>query len=96
MANGRITITNPHMIAAIDKVKDAYLDYRRMMDALIVVRNTNGTNSDYASVQATADATMPGQDAATTGQETYTSVDDAMAGMTSAYNALSRLDKNAL
>lgn len=97
MPQGLVKVTNPHIIAAVDQVKAAYLTMRRTMDAMIAERAGDGTNSDYEAIAALADASLPGQtDPAVLGQTVFDNMDAALAGMTTAYNALSNMDKNAL
>lgn len=92
MAQGLVKITNPHIIACVDEVKVAYLKMRRTMDAMIVMRN----GTDYEAVAVAADASGDALTPAEAGQRVFDNLDAAMAGMTTAYNALSNMDKNAL
>lgn len=96
MAQGLVTYTNPRIAAAVDQTKVAYLNLRRVMDALIAIRSGNGTADDYEAVAAIVDASIPGQNAIVAGQTAFDNLDAAIAGLTTAYNALSNMDKNAL
>lgn len=89
MAQGLVTYTNANVAARVDEVKVAYAHLRRLMDRLIAIRN----GTDYAAVAA-ATGTVPND--ATAGQTIFDNLDAAVAGMTTAYNALSNMDKNAL
>lgn len=89
MAQGLVNYTNADVAARVDEVKVAYASLRRLMDYLIVIRN----GSDYAAV-ATATGCAPAN--ATTGQTIFDNLDAALGGMTTANNALSNMDRNAL
>lgn len=89
MAQGLVTYTNSNIAARVDEIKVAYAHIRRLMDHLIVIRN----GTDYAAV-ATATGCTPAN--ATTGQTLFDNLDAALGGMTTANNALSNMDKNAL
>ena len=93
MAQGFVTYTNEDVGARVDECKVAYAHLRRLMDYLIVIRNINGANNDY---QAVANATGCTPANATTGQNIFDNLDAALGGMTTANNALSNMDKNAL
>lgn len=89
MAVGLVTHTNASVAARVDEIKVSYGHLRRLMDHLIIIRN----GTDYAAV-ATATGCTPAN--ATTGQTIFDNLDAALAGMTTANNALSNMDKNAL
>jgi hypothetical protein len=89
VAQGLVNYTNENVAARVDEVKVAYAHLRRLMDALIQIRN----GTDY---QAVAEATGCTPANATTGQTIFDNLDAALGGMTTAQNALSNMDKNSL
>jgi hypothetical protein len=89
MAQGYVKFQNPQISATVDKIKNAYAEIRRLMDALIVIRN----GTDY---QAVSDATGSTPSGASSGQTIFDNLDAALGGMTTANNALSNMDENAL
>ena len=86
MAQGLVTYTSTNIAQRVDETKLAYLNMRRLLDRLIAVRN----GVDYAAVEAETGA------AAGKGQTLYDNLDAAVAGLTTAYNALSYMDKRAV
>jgi hypothetical protein len=86
MAQGNVNQISPTVAARIDEVKSAYAQIRRLMDRLIVIRGVN----DYTAVAA-ALGCVPGD-----GQTAFDNLDAALGGLTTANNALSNMDKNAL
>lgn len=89
MAQGLVTYTNANVAARVEEMKVAYAHIRRLMDYLIVIRN----GTDYAAV-AVATGCVPAD--ATEGLKMFDNLDAALGGMTTANNALSNMDKNAL
>jgi hypothetical protein len=90
MAQGYVKYTNANVAARVDEVKVAYANLRRLMDTLIVIRN--GTSYDLVAAATGA----IGEDQGDVGLKIFDNLDAAMAGMTTACNALSNMDKNAL
>lgn len=90
MAQGYVQIQNATVSARIDEAKVAYANFRRMFDALLVIRNGN----EYDKVAAALGAV--GADQGDAGLKAFDNLDAAMAGLTTAYNALSNMDENAL
>ena len=90
MATGYVTFQNPTVSARVDEIKAAYGSIRRVMDALIEVKNSGGGNN-WAAVAAAVGAAD-----ATAGQTVFDNLDAALGGMTTANNALSFMDENAL
>lgn len=84
MAQGLVTYTSVTIAERVNEVQRAYLNMRRLMDRLIAIRN----GTDYTAV-----ATATG---ASNGQTLFDNVDAAIAGLTTAYNALSNMDVQAL
>lgn len=83
MAQGLVTFTSNSVANRVTETKQAYLNMRRLMDRLIAIRNGN----DYAAVAAATGASD--------GQTLFDNVDAAIAGLTTAYNALSNMDMGA-
>lgn len=92
MAQGNVTQLNGSTRARVDEVKVAYAHIRRLMDRLIIVRN----GTDYAAVAeylGITDGTP--EELAILEQRAFDNLDAALAGMTTANNALSNMDLNA-
>lgn len=83
MAQGLVTYTSRSVRDQVNKTKDAYLQMRRLMDRLIAIRN----GTDYVAVAAATGASD--------GQTLFDNLDAAIAGLTTAYNALSNMDASA-
>lgn len=83
MAQGLVTFSSLSVTRRINETKDAYLQMRRLMDRLIAIRN----GDDYAAVAAATGASD--------GQTLFDNLDAAIAGLTTAYNALSNMDSQA-
>jgi hypothetical protein len=83
MAQGLVTFTSDSIGRRVDETKAAYLNMRRLLDRLIAIRNGN----DYAAVAAATGASD--------GQTLFDNIDAAIAGLTTAYNALSNMDSHA-
>lgn len=84
MAQGLVTHTSTGISNRVEETKTAYLNMRRIMDRLIAIRN----GTDYIAV---ASAT-----GASDGQILFDNIDAALAGLTTAYNALSNMDTRSL
>lgn len=90
MAQGFVQFQNPPTTACINGIKESYAELRRIMDRLIVIRN----GSSYDLVAAALGAV--GADQGDAGLKAFDNLDAAMAGLTTAYNALSNMDQGAL
>ena len=86
MAN--VTQLNGASQARIDEVKVAYAHLRRLMDRLIVLR-VSDVDPQWPPVAAYCGG-ADGEGAAI-----FANYDAAMAGLTTAYNALSNMDQSA-
>ena len=86
MAQGLVTFTSMNLAQRVQEVKVTYMNMKRVSDRLIALRN----GTDYVAV-ATAVGSPIG-----TGQTVFDNIDAAIAGLTTAYNALSNMDVQAL
>ena len=90
MAQGFVQFQNQKIETAINNAKDVTAEFRRILDRLIVIRN--GTSYDLVAAAVGA----IGADQGDAGLKAFDNLDAAMAGLTTAYNALSNMDQGAL
>ena len=90
MAQGFVQFKNQKIETAINNAKDVTAEFRRILDRLIVIRN--GTSYDLVAAAVGA----IGADQGDAGLKAFDNLDAAMAGLTTAYNALSNMDQGAL
>lgn len=86
MAIGFIKPKDANIRARVDETKNAYGNMRRLFDAMIEANNIG-----IATLQAAI-----GEANTTDAQTVFDNLNAAMAGLTTAYNALSKMDGNAL
>lgn len=86
MAIGFIKPQSATVRARVDEAKAAYASNRRLLDVLIEAKAV-----DNATLQAAL-----GEADTTAALKVFDNLDAAMAGLTTAYNALSKMDGNAL
>jgi transposase len=91
MAQGVVTYNNQKVVQVVNSVQEAYAETKRLLDRLVALRTAAG--GTYETIAALAGCTPT--DTAT-GQKLFDDVDAALAGLTTAYNALSQLDNSAL
>ena len=90
MAQGLVNYSDAGIAARVDEVMVTFAHVKRLLDRMVALR---AGGSDYTSIAVAAGCT-PATSAE--GLKLFDDIDAALAGLTTAYNALSQLDKNAL